>query len=635
MTLALALSALSQHVRVRAADEAMHDSLTRDHAELEAMLKLDARARLDALAPLAASAELQSMLRKVDHRDDVRNVDPRVAERIRGILESLNRPLEDFRATMMFVTDTRGVVVGQIGGDKLVGTSYAAVPLVERAISGFLRDDVWASEGTLVRMAARPVVSDGQYVGAIVHGQTLTPSHAELLCKRLGGPVIAFVLGDKIAAGHVPADAQRALRVEDLLPPLAGLQDAPSDAKANAQTNTGASASTGDHAGQTSPLRFESLQQGAIRAVYAPLTGRASRAGARVILARPMKVGRGVFSVLADITGQDIRALPWLALMGLLIGLLVVGHALVWVERDKPIRAFLSGLEALAQGKLTKLNLAECSGPYRQAAEHINTTVMRARGEDPNELHETTSDLHDMLASADSGSTSFYGFAEQPRSSMPAALVEEVPSIPPETHPGVALPDSPSASAQAPFAAPPAPVQPAAAAVVQRPAPPPVPPAPVASAIAPPQAGALERQTVAMSRGQDREQIRDVGRLGHSVTSSGAVHPVNANTDATELTELPEHRHIREDTAVAAHPHPSAASSESDDAHYRSVYEAYLMASRQCGVSVQGLTYEKFLQTLDRTKQELVQKRGVQRVQFSVYIKDGKAALKATPVRDS
>ncbi|HSS39150.1 MAG TPA: MXAN_5187 C-terminal domain-containing protein, partial [Polyangia bacterium] len=47
-----------------------------------------------------------------------------------------------------------------------------------------------------------------------------------------------------------------------------------------------------------------------------------------------------------------------------------------------------------------------------------------------------------------------------------------------------------------------------------------------------------------------------------------------------------------------------------------------------------GLTIDKFLQKLRDNKAQLVSKHACRTVRFSVYVKDGKAALKATPVRE-
>jgi hypothetical protein len=59
-----------------------------------------------------------------------------------------------------------------------------------------------------------------------------------------------------------------------------------------------------------------------------------------------------------------------------------------------------------------------------------------------------------------------------------------------------------------------------------------------------------------------------------------------------------------------------------------------MAVKRECGESTAGLTLDRFLQKLRDNKAALVSKHACKTVRFSVYVKDGKAALKATPVRD-
>ena len=47
-----------------------------------------------------------------------------------------------------------------------------------------------------------------------------------------------------------------------------------------------------------------------------------------------------------------------------------------------------------------------------------------------------------------------------------------------------------------------------------------------------------------------------------------------------------------------------------------------------------GLTYQKFSEKLVKNRDDLMAKTGCKEVRFTVYVKEGKAALKATPVKD-
>jgi hypothetical protein len=78
---------------------------------------------------------------------------------------------------------------------------------------------------------------------------------------------------------------------------------------------------------------------------------------------------------------------------------------------------------------------------------------------------------------------------------------------------------------------------------------------------------------------------------------------------------------------------PAADGEEGDEEHWRSVHAEFLRVRVQCGEVVDGLGYERFRPKLEKNKLQLIEKHGCRTVRFSVYVKDGKAALRATPVR--
>jgi DUF2075 family protein len=55
---------------------------------------------------------------------------------------------------------------------------------------------------------------------------------------------------------------------------------------------------------------------------------------------------------------------------------------------------------------------------------------------------------------------------------------------------------------------------------------------------------------------------------------------------------------------------------------------------RSCNEPIAGLIYERFAEKLIKNRDDLMMKTGCRDVRFTVYVKDGKAALKATPVKD-
>ncbi|HVU04567.1 MAG TPA: MXAN_5187 family protein [Polyangiaceae bacterium] len=88
---------------------------------------------------------------------------------------------------------------------------------------------------------------------------------------------------------------------------------------------------------------------------------------------------------------------------------------------------------------------------------------------------------------------------------------------------------------------------------------------------------------------------------------------------------------------VGGPPSPSSPSGSGDDAQiaeWKAVYEEFAATKQQCGESLDGFTFEKFQNTLKKNRDAIVERHGVKRVKFSVYVKDGKAALKASPIKD-
>lgn len=78
---------------------------------------------------------------------------------------------------------------------------------------------------------------------------------------------------------------------------------------------------------------------------------------------------------------------------------------------------------------------------------------------------------------------------------------------------------------------------------------------------------------------------------------------------------------------------PLASEFENEDAEWLRVYNDFVALKEQRGENVKGFTFEKFEQTLRDKRDALMNQHGAKKVKFSVYVKDGKAALKATPLK--
>jgi hypothetical protein len=70
-----------------------------------------------------------------------------------------------------------------------------------------------------------------------------------------------------------------------------------------------------------------------------------------------------------------------------------------------------------------------------------------------------------------------------------------------------------------------------------------------------------------------------------------------------------------------------------DEEHWRAVFADFVRVRAECGEPGDGVAYDRFRQKLQKNHDLLMQKYACRTVRFQVYVKDGKAALKASPVR--
>ncbi|HMJ09949.1 MAG TPA: MXAN_5187 family protein [Polyangiaceae bacterium] len=94
----------------------------------------------------------------------------------------------------------------------------------------------------------------------------------------------------------------------------------------------------------------------------------------------------------------------------------------------------------------------------------------------------------------------------------------------------------------------------------------------------------------------------------------------------------PPPRRAASDSSVVTSANSPAASGE--QLEWRQVFEEFVATKRQCDENIDGFTFEKFEQTLRKNREALIKRHGAKQVKFSVYVKDGKAALKASPIKE-
>ncbi len=130
--------------------------------------------------------------------------------------------------------------------------------------------------------------------------------------------------------------------------------------------------------------------------------------------------------------------------------------------------------------------------------------------------------------------------------------------------------------------------------------------------------------------------------------------PADFNPDATRVATIPQEllqASLRPTKDLPAIPMPapsrvavpmprvpSVASASSvvntEEQHFQEVYREFVTTRERCGEPADGLTYDKFLVKLKKSRDQLVAKHACRTVRFQVYVKDGKASLKATPIKE-
>jgi hypothetical protein len=81
--------------------------------------------------------------------------------------------------------------------------------------------------------------------------------------------------------------------------------------------------------------------------------------------------------------------------------------------------------------------------------------------------------------------------------------------------------------------------------------------------------------------------------------------------------------------AVPDHGGPAAAA----DDRMKRLYRAYVSAKKRTGESIDGLTYDRLVRTLQKQVPSIKARTGCKRVDFKIVIKQGKAILQAVPVK--
>jgi hypothetical protein len=572
----VAYLAVSMHDRlgVRLAAE----GLSADSRVVSWYLKNSAREAAAQLIRFAGNDAVARALSGTSRAERADDIDASTRRQLRGTLAKIAQELpKDEAFDAVFAVSQSGEVVASIGFDQASDPEFelGGYPVVADALHGYVRDDTLLLD-RIYRVVARPVEFElGQLpAGAIVGLRVVDDRFAAELSERTGAAVAFYAGGRRVALG-APSTFDRS-GLDQIVTDLPSL-DKDTDYRDKGRTDVHPFAD-------------------GLAVVYARMPGEAWRLGIGYAVARQAPRVLGIGGVLKQADAKDKEAVSRLLLLGIAVFSIGVGMGLIFVEYTLPLGAFKRQVKALSSGSISQLTVDRMRGPFRQLALDLNLALDRV----------PRSSVGEDGAIA-VGFDQVFGDAAPTSSSMAAFGVPG--SVPPGSFAGL----------------------PASAQVVA------------------PQYGQVTAQVggfdsapsgaaaLASARGAIPPRRTRSGQEDFPMTAGAAAVAFPPALPEPELAPAPRVVAVdaRHGAAGQSAADPLAANGTGDhEPEWMQVYHDFVRLKQDCGEAVEGFTFERFTQTLRKNRDTLMREHGVQRVHFSAYVKQGRAALKAKPVRD-
>ena len=152
---------------------------------------------------------------------------------------------------------------------------------------------------------------------------------------------------------------------------------------------------------------------------------------------------------------------------------------------------------------------------------------------------------------------------------------------------------------------------------------------------------ASEHESTAIAKVDDGllQESRNRTSTGHNLEAAEQVEEPTSSTESTMVAKVPQEllQATANDPAVISPPEELESNEEEELSpemkHFQDTYEAFIELRKQCGEPVADLSFQRFERKLVKNRDGLKSKYGCESVRFQVYEKNGKAALKATPIR--
>jgi hypothetical protein len=665
---------------------AMEEELASDSQTVGWALTIDARKRLDALLIGAVDKGVQDSLQAATGKDTIpiKSKD----DGRRALNATLEKIPADFRPDAIFEVDHDGRMVSQVGFDPAAAFQdfeLGGYPAVFDALHGYLRDDTWVLGGQAYRVVARPVEVDATQppVGAIVALKAVDKKFAQDISTLTRANVAFFAGGRRVATAVPGFDELKMSAIDSDMASLASDKSYADGRSTLHQVGDGIGAIYARFVGDAWDLNSGFVVVRSRTSIGGPM-GFLSGADEKdkksvnlVLVGAVVLIALGIGMALSVL--EHSLPLRQMVKQG---GSLRRGQ-LDYLQVAK-FRGAYRGIAEDVNAGIDRL-LERGGGAVRKPADL--ESILGPVPAQPS-MSAFSFPLAEEAPAARGSQGSFPG---------PSSSPGVVPPLPPPPGPPPPRPRPPAPSAPAILAAPPAMAPRGSSPQFPQPRgsspefgaprhlpPPVVPPqgrpAPYHAApgntrdlidgdgptmalpspgAAPPPAQALTMDATLASPGVERKKgPPEAGiKLGMGVPSvpgagagvgSGSGTPLATHTmmgiglqakaaagaaqgdgeddESTVIARAPS------ELLEAARVNDRAAADET--AEWMGVYDEFLRTKKQCQEPSDGLSFEKFQNTLRKNRDALVERHHCKRVRFSVYIKDGRASLKATPVKE-
>lgn len=575
--LALAFAVLVQELAVSMHDRLgmrmVSEGLLADSRIVSWYLKNAAREDAAQLIRFAANDAVARSLASASRAADPAGIDGATRRQLKATLSRIAAEMpKDDAFDAIFAVSQSGEVIAHIGFEQAINSpefELGGYPVVADALHGYVRDDTLLFD-RLYRVVARPVEFElGQLPAGAIVGAHIIDDAFAAELSERTGAAIAFYSDGRRQASGMPTGVDHE-GLDQLV------TDLPSLTADESYRDKGRS-------------EVHELADG-MAVVYARLPGEAWQLGAGYAVARQGYKIEGLSGVLSQADSKDKDSVKRLRLAAIAVGAIAIGLLLSVWEHTSPLRSFRRQVKALSAGSAARFSVDKLRAPYRQVGLDLNLALDRVARAGGGEAAPISIGF-DQLFGDSSAKPSMSAFGVPP-SAAPAAAGD-----PAGLSSGAV---QVAAAAAPPRRVPRSAAQPIGAGIVE-----PVRPEPEA-------VGGYSGST-AMG-------------LGAFARPAAVAEPSYTNLQAPDA-------HFSEPALDGGQAASAVNGVHEVEPEWTQVYQDFVRIKQDCGEAVEGFTFERFTQTLRKNRDTLMREHGVQHVQFSAYVKQGRAALKAKPVR--